>query len=309
MKKSQHANSPPPQESDVIIEPDGTLRISFFWDDLADLPLTFGKRSDRGTDFPVKAFSRAGETAIESLSFPKSEYEKCQLCPKSCGWNRTQRAHPSCGDYHLRVATYGLTLGDEPEIKGKRGSGALMLSGCPLRCPSCHNPEMVKHGTSYSIKEFCDLAFSLVEQGAHNIQILSPTVHFPALRVALEELKKIRFPLPIILKSSGFERIEELKKFDHLVDIYLPDFKFGSCSSWATRARARNYFRVAQAAIHEMIRQVGPLQLDSQGIAQRGVLVRHVLSPLPPEEREEIQGFLHSLNVPVSYLDNWVSLE
>jgi putative pyruvate formate lyase activating enzyme len=292
----------PPQQSDIVITADGRVFVSFLWDDLSPL------KNPSAT--PVAATEPA-PSGRRAMAFPEDEYRHCKLCPKQCGFDRTRARHKTCGDFRLRVATVGLSLGDEPEVRGERGSGAIMLSGCPLKCPSCHNPEMVADGSEASIGEFCDMVDNLHARGAHNIQILSPTVHFPALRVALTELKATGFPLPIILKSSGYESIGELRKLDGLVDVYLPDFKFGSCSSWGARAGVRDYFDVSRRAIEEMFRQVGALQRNGDGTVYRGVLVRHVRAPLPPHERHEIESFLASLpnGIGVSYSDNFVNLE
>lgn len=276
--------------------------VSFLWDDLEPL---------KNPSAPPVAATNSTPPSRRALAFPKSEYRHCKLCPKQCGFDRTRARHKTCGDYRLRVAAVGLSLGDEPEVRGERGSGVIMLSGCPLKCPSCHNPEMVADGTAVSIDEFSGMVYDLLARGAHNIQILSPTVHMPALRVVLAELKASGFPLPIILKSSGYESIEELRKLDGLVDVYLPDFKFGSCSPWSTRAGVRDYFDITRHAIAEMFRQVGALLRNADGTIRRGVLVRHVRAPLPPHERHEIESFLASLpnGIGVSYSDNFVNLE
>jgi putative pyruvate formate lyase activating enzyme len=154
---------------------------------------------------------------------------------------------------------------------------------------------MVASGEATDAAGFFAICDRLRKDGAHNIQILSPTVHLPALRVLLKVLKGTAFPLPIILKSSGFESVAELRKLEGLVDIYLPDLKFGSCSAWAVRAGVRNYFFVAREAIEEMIRQTGNLSTNEQGIALKGVLVRHVEAPLPAAEKREILDYLDSL--------------
>ena len=294
------------QQSDITISPDGTVHISFLWDDLRDLaglpPL---EHSEAALSLPPWAAPN-GE-----LSLASPEYASCKLCPKACGFNREAKAHPRCGDSLLRVSNVGLTMGDEPVIRGTRGSGAIMLAGCPLKCPSCHNPEKVAHGEAVDGTGFLRLCEGLLQQGAHNIQILSPTVHLPALRVALRALKESGFPLPIVLKSSGFERVEEIEKLAGLVDVYLPDLKFGSCSAWAVRAGVRNYFAVAKDAIEAMIRQAGPFRADGQGLALSGVLVRHVSAPLPETEKAELHAFLAGLEgrAEVSVLDTFVSLE
>ncbi|MGZ3720188.1 MAG: radical SAM protein [Bdellovibrionota bacterium] len=289
------------QQSDITIGPDGTVHISFLWDDLSDLA---------GLPPAEKAHAREW-IAPASVSLASAEYAECRLCPKQCGFDRIAARHPRCGDSLLRVSNVGLTMGDEPSIRGTRGSGAIMLAGCPLKCPSCHNPEKVANGEAVTAEEFFALCGSLLASGAHNVQILSPTVHLPALRALLRELKASGFPIPIVLKSSGFERVEEIRALNGLIDIYLPDLKFGSCSAWAVRAGVRNYFEVARECIEEMISQVGPLEFDAEGVARRGVLVRHVEAPLPTQEKEEIRAYLASLKgrAEVHFNPHFVNLE
>ncbi len=301
-----------PAQSDIVITPDGRVHISFFWSELEPLRAALRGTAPNPSAQPpaVPAVSApAGTTA--ALDVPIDEYRACTLCPRACGFDRTARVHPLCGDATLRVSTWGLTLGDEEPIRGTRGSGAVMLGGCPLTCPSCHNPEMVRGGRPTSPAELADIAWELARQGAHNLQILSPTVHLPALRVVLGELKRARYPLPVVWKSSGYESVEELRKLAGLVDIYLPDLKYGPRSAWARQAGAPDYFEVARAALSEMSSQAGPLRLDNDGVAVRGVLVRHVQAPLPDEERDRVRALLRSLppGVVASEMDTFVRLE
>ena len=186
-----------------------------------------------------------------------------------------------------------------------------MFGGCSLTCPSCHNPEMVAGGKSLSISELVDLCYRLLEQGAHNIQFLSPTVHFPALQVALTALKTADFPLPIVFKSSGYESLPQIQKFAGLVDVWLPDLKYGPNSAWAVRAGVADYFEVATQAILGMYELVGPKCLGPDGLLQRGVLVRHVMAPLPKDERQAIKQFLEDLpeGILVSLCHDFVDLE
>lgn len=298
------------QQSDIVIDPTGRIYISFLWDDLRDVPAQVSGFPNVSESIPPHENDWAIPVIKENFKH-LNEFLNCQLCPKKCGFNRLEKTHPTCGDYQLRVATSGITFGDEPEIRGSRGSGAIMLSGCPLKCPSCHNPEKVAHGAVTSIESFVKLCRDLLLKGAHNIQILSPTVHLPSLITALKVLKGNSLPIPIILKSSGYEAVDQLQRLSGLVDIYLPDFKFGSCSQWARRAGVRDYFEKSKLGIAEMIRQVGPVQFDSEGVLKRGVLVRHVESPLPFEEKEQIRSFLDNLpaGVLVSRQSNFVMLE
>ena len=299
-----------PQQSDIIIEPGGKIHISFLWEDLRDIPNLIND-IEVATQLTHTLSSGWNPTQFKIEESVLSEYESCELCPKKCGFNRLNKRHPTCGDFNLRVATYGMSVGDEPEIRGTRGSGAIMLSGCPLKCPSCHNPEKVADGAVVSGDDFIGICKTLYEQGAHNIQILSPTVHLPALRATLRFLKSNGFPIPIIFKSSGYESVEQLKTLEGLVDVYLPDFKFGQCSQWGQRAGVKNYFDKAVEATQEMYRQVGALIVNEENLAIKGVLVRHVGAPLPLEEKTQIRSFLNQLpeGVRVSYQDNFVLLE
>jgi putative pyruvate formate lyase activating enzyme len=289
------------RQSDIVITADGKIHISFLWDDLADLALPSAEEV-----YPALSWTPPLTLPVFSLT----EYESCELCPKACGFNRVSSLHPTCGDEKLRVSNSGLSLGDEREIRGTRGSGIIMLSGCPLTCPSCHNPEKVAHGNETSPQEFMGLCADLLAQGAHNIQILSPTVHLPALRMVLQALKDSGFPLPVIFKSSGYESVSELKKLKGLVDVYLPDFKFGSCSEWGKKSGVKDYFEQSTLAIEEMRAQTGAAVLDANGLITRGVLIRHVEAPLPVSEKKQIKDYLDGLkDVIISYQDTFTDLE
>jgi len=312
MRRLQRQETPKiPQQSDIVIDSDGRVHVSFFWDDLKTLhgllplestPSRIANSIVRPTYLPL--FTDAPDI--------QGEYKTCRLCPKKCGFDRLSQKHPKCGDWQLRVSTAGLSTGDEPVVSGHRGSGVVMLGGCPLKCPSCHNPEMVSGGKPISQLDLFRLAWDLAEQGAHNLQLLSPTVHIPALISVLNELKKAGYPLPIIFKSSGYEAVDQLTRFSGLIDVYLPDFKFGPHSSWGNRAGVRDYFQVVTETIKEMLRQVGMLEIGPEGTVQRGVIVRHVRAPLPAEETAKIEFILagfSKLGAQISLLDNFVSLE
>ena len=150
----------------------------------------------------------------------------------------------------------------------------------------------------------------MLAQGAHNIQILSPTVHFAKLKVLLKHLKKNKFPIPILLKSSGVESIGWLNQFLGLVDIFVPDFKYGPCSKFAVRSGFENYFVQAQRTINHMIKLVGKPVLEN-GVLTRGVLIRHVKAPIPEDERNKIYNYLESLGdkALISINDNFINLE
>ena len=282
-----------PQQSDIIIHPDGSVSLSFLWKE--DLHL---QQTRTASDIPL---------FFEGGSFG---YDECEMCPKQCGFNRVEGVHPRCGDEFLRVSTWGVSMGDEASIRGSHGSGAIMLAGCPLSCPSCHNPEMVQTGFVVNDREFVEICYELEAKSVHNIQILSPTVHMGRLLPILKFLKKKKFKTPILFKSSGIESMEYLKKLRGLVDIYLPDFKYGPSSSFAKRAGFNDYFELAQGNVLEMLDQVGPAKYEN-GALLSGVLIRHVMAPIDNIERRAIYQFLDFLKdrCEISKMDNFVNLE
>lgn len=302
MRKTSSLKRSIAKQSDIVIHPNGEISVSFLWDDFVSSPE------------PALVSSRVDKSIPDALDWDENtrhEYQSCQMCPKACGFNRIKARHPRCGGQDLRIGTWGITFGDEPQIKGRRGSGAIMISQCPLTCPSCHNPEMVAGGTPVTAQEFLEICYELQSQGAHNIQILSPTVHMAKLIVLLRHLKDSQFSLPIVLKSSGVESLEYLRRLDTLVDVYLPDFKYGPRSSFAQRAGFKNYFELAQQNLTEMLRQVGVPQYAADGTLTKGVLVRHVLAPLPQEEREVLLAHLKTLQnqIVVAINPHFVNLE
>ncbi len=309
MKKRNQSSSPRKRtfQSDIVVDEDGGVHISFFGPEL--LHLIPERIATPLTDKPwsLKLTSNFQKTDV------RDEYAHCMMCPKKCGFNRLKSTHGTCGDAVLRVSNHGLSFGDEKELSQGGGSGLLFLSGCPLTCPSCINPEKVRNdGDACSTMDFLQMVESLYRKGANNIQILSPTVHLPELKVALTILKQQAFPLPIIFKSSGYESVIELRKFEGLVDIYVPDYKFSNSCYWKKQSGANDYHEVFLEALVEMYRQAGSILKNESGVLQKGVMIRHVKNPyLSQEERKQIDEFLNHqpADILVSILDNFVVLD
>lgn len=204
----------------------------------------------------------------------------CAVCPRQCGADRENGEMGFCqSDGTLRVARAALHFWEEPPISGEKGSGAVFFTGCSLRCRYCQNWEISvgeNRGKPVTPEELSRLFFSLIEQGAHNINLVTPTHFVPLLRQALL-LKKL--PVPVVYNTSGYERVETLKALEGMVDIYLPDFKYAQPQLAAALSRAPDYPRTALSAIGEMVRQVGPPVYDEGGLMKRGVLIRHLVLP------------------------------
>ena len=203
----------------------------------------------------------------------------CNLCPRRCGAARTDTAGGGfCAMPALPVvARAALHFWEEPCISGQRGSGTVFFSGCNLRCVFCQNGKISREnfGKAVTVPRLGEIFRRLVDQGAHNINLVTPTHFAPAIREALER----PLPVPVVWNSGGYELPETLQTMEGRVQIYLPDLKYADGRLAARYSGAPDYFAVATAAIREMYRQVGPCVFDGDGILQRGVVIRHLLLP------------------------------
>lgn len=210
---------------------------------------------------------------------------RCRLCPRRCNVPRDGPAGEDarlglCGmGRELRIARAALHFWEEPPISGTRGSGAVFFTGCGLRCRFCQNYEISrgeKPGRAVTPGELSGIFFSLIEQGAHNINLVSPSHFVPGIR---EALLRQKLPVPVVYNSSGYERPETLRALEGLADIYLPDFKYMDKRLAEGLSGAEDYPEAAAAAIGEMVRQVGEPVYDKDGMMVRGVLIRHLILP------------------------------
>lgn len=207
-------------------------------------------------------------------------YKACRLCPRLCGKPRDPLG--GAGVCHMgglpRVARAALHHWEEPCISGTRGSGTVFFSGCPLGCVFCQNGAISQGGFGEAVapEGLARLFAVLVEQGAHNINLVSPTPYVPAILAALAIYRP---RVPVVYNTGGYERLETLKLLSGWVDIYLPDLKYMDSQAAARYSGAPDYPEVAQRAIAEMARQTGPAQYDDNGLMLRGTLVRHLILP------------------------------
>ena len=210
----------------------------------------------------------------------------CSLCPRRCHAVRDERGGGVCGaPKGARLARAALHFGEEPCISGTRGSGALFFSGCPLHCRFCQNEAISQRGFGKTVTaaRLAAIFRELEAQGAHNLNLVSPTPYVPVIRQAL----RLYTPsIPIVYNTSGYERLETLRALDGVVDVYLPDLKYPDNELALALSGVSNYVEVATAAVLEMARQTGPMQLDADGIATRGTMVRHLV--LPGQTRRSI---------------------
>ena len=203
----------------------------------------------------------------------------CSLCPRRCGALRTgTEGGGFCGMPALPVvARAALHFWEEPCISGTRGSGTVFFSGCNLGCVFCQNGSISygRFGRPVTIPRLREIFQELIAQGAHNINLVTPTHFAPAIREALEA----PLAVPVVWNSGGYELPEALRTLEGKVQIYLPDLKYADSALAAQYSGAPDYFEAATAAIREMFRQVGRCVWDADGVLQRGVIIRHLLLP------------------------------
>lgn len=216
--------------------------------------------------------------------------QQCRLCPRNCGAERTGEGRGACqSGATMRIARAALHFWEEPPISGTKGSGAVFFTGCPLGCIYCQNREISQSpcppGRDVTPSELSAIFFDLVAQGAHNINLVTPTHFVPLIREALLEKP---LPVPVVYNTSGYERPETLRLLHGLVDIYLPDFKYAESSLAAVLSHAPDYPETALSAIREMVRQAGLPEYGEDGMMKRGVLIRHLI--LPGHTRNSIQA-------------------
>ena len=174
------------------------------------------------------------------------------------------------------VARAGLHFWEEPCVSGARGSGAVFFSGCVLRCVYCQN-HAISHenfGKPVSVERLREIFWELIGQGAHNINLVSPTPFAPTIREALAE----PLPVPVVWNTGGYERVETLRSLEGKVQVWLPDLKYVDSGLSQDLSGAADYFDAASAAIEEMVRQTGDYVLEA-GLLKRGVLIRHLMLP------------------------------
>jgi len=207
---------------------------------------------------------------------------RCSLCPWECKVNRKKGETGICqAGYDLTVAKALPHFGEEPALTGNNGSGTIFFTHCNLRCQFCQNYQISQQHLGYPMYsgQLADAMISLQKKGCHNINFVSPTHFLPMIVKAIGEAASKGLTLPLVYNSNGYERTEVLKLLDGIIDIYLPDAKYGD-DRWAQElSKAKHYTQYNISALKEMYRQVGHLKTNEKGIAERGLIIRHLVLP------------------------------
>jgi len=246
---------------------------------------------------PVSPSYRSLTTAQwrRKIDFFRSNFSPCRLCPRTCGAEREEDRKGVChAGKQIKIASQNLHFGEEPPISGLRGSGTVFFSGCTLKCLFCQNYPISQlfHGEFYSVEQLAAVFLSLQKRGAHNINLVSPTPYLHHIASALEIASSQGLNIPLVCNTSGYERVEVVAELADIVDIYLPDLKYGSSDDsrqlGLKLSRVGDYFENAVGAIAEMFRQTGPLRLDEDEVALRGTVIRHLIIPGHPGNSVEV---------------------
>lgn len=241
------------------------------------------------------------------FSYPS--YQDCTLCPRMCHADR-RISTGFCGcPAALYVARAALHMWEEPCISGSRGSGTVFFTGCTLRCCFCQNFQLSHHGLGkeLSIHKLAEIFLSLQEQGAHNLNLVTPTQFLPHILEALA-LARPRLTIPVVYNCGGYERLETIHALKGYVDIYLPDLKYFSTSLSEKYSQAPDYFQAASEAILQMVQQVGPPVLEEgSGLMKRGVIIRHMVLPGAKEDSIQLLRWMKSSLPENGYLISLLS--
>ena len=243
-------------------------------------------------DLSIAELRRRAHEAVAALA-------ECRLCPRDCGVDRLRGKWSACktGRY-ARVSSAFAHFGEEDCLRGWNGSGTIFFAHCNLRCVFCQNfdiSQAIRPGEPDEAMypdEIAGLMLSLQALGCHNINFVTPEHAVPQVLEALVPAVQRGLRLPIVYNTSAYDSLESLAWMDGIVDIYMPDFKLWSASASKTYLKAEEYPKAARAAIGEMHRQVGPLVFNEEGLATRGLLIRHLVMPGMLDETRAILAWI-----------------
>lgn len=251
---------------------------------------------------------REFEEKIEAL-FDK--LKSCSICPRSCKVDRTKGQLGYCKTGFLPfVSSYGPHFGEESVLVGFNGSGTIFFTSCNLGCIFCQNYEIsqLRIGDEISFEDLARIMIKLQQLGCHNINLVSPTHQIPQIVKSLKIARSMGLKIPIVYNTNAYDSVETLKILEGIIDIYMPDAKYSDNNVVRELSDAPSYFEVMKEAIKEMQRQVGDLLLNGNGIAVRGLIVRHLVLPNELAGSELIFKFLSqsvSKNVFLNIMDQY----
>ncbi len=228
------------------------------------------------------------------VSIAYEHLHDCDLCGRKCHIDRYEQVGSCNTGARAVVSSYGPHFGEEDPLRGHQGSGTIFFAWCNLNCQYCQNYEISQRGQGHKIEpeELARMMLSLQERGCHNINLVSPTHVTAQILAGLLIATEAGLRLPLVWNTGGYDSLITLELLDGVVDIYMPDMKYAEAAVGRKYSKVENYPAVNQAAVKEMHRQVGDLKLDKDGIALRGLLVRHLVLPEGLAGTPEVARFL-----------------
>lgn len=236
---------------------------------------------------------------------------QCDICPRNCGVNRITGEVGICGvAERVWISSYGPHHGEEDPLRGINGSGTIFFSGCNLKCLYCQNADISQKLTGMEIttRDLADLMLELQGMGCHNVNLVSPTHVVPQIVGAIFLAAEDGLTLPVVYNTGGYDALQTLQLLDGIIDIYMPDMKYSDENIGRDLSGIPSYPAVNQAAVLEMHRQVGDLKISSIGIAERGLLIRHLVLPNKLAGSKEILQFISeqvSVNTYLNIMDQY----
>ncbi len=247
----------------------------------------------------------------DRIAEAKQRLSPCRVCPRHCKVDRLADERGVCQTgAKAVVSSYAPHFGEESPLVGSGGSGTIFLTHCNLLCVFCQNYEIshLGQGVETDSGQLAAMMVSLQRQGCHNINFVTPSHVVPQIVEALPKAIEKGLTVPLVYNSSGYDSPDTLSLLEGIFDIYMPDFKFWTKESGKRFAKAADYAEAARKAILEMHRQVGDLEMDEEGVAIKGLLVRHLVMPGGLDETREILNFLAqevSVNTYVNVMDQY----
>ena len=242
----------------------------------------------------------------KNAQIAKKRLAACNLCPRNCVVNRLEGDKGVCQTgVQAYISSYNAHFGEEAPLVGENGSGTIFFTHCNLNCLFCQNFDISQEGQGQEItdEQLAQVMLSLQKAGCHNINFVTPSHVVPQILSALIIAAGEGLHLPLVFNTSAYDKVSTLKLLDGIVDIYMPDFKFWDPEVARMACNAEDYPEIARKALLEMHRQVGDLAINSEGIAQRGLLVRHLVLPQGQAGTRKIMHFLATRISTNSYVN------
>jgi putative pyruvate formate lyase activating enzyme len=241
-------------------------------------------------------------------------YKNCNLCERKCNINRYQKIGLCGASNKLKVARAALHYWEEPCISDETGSGTIFFSHCNLKCLFCQNKKISTcgYGKEITISRLADICIELQEQGANNINLVTPTHYIPSIIKGIKKAKRKGLNIPIVYNTSTYETLESLKALRGLVDIYLPDLKYNDDNLGMKYSNVKNYFEIATRNIKEMYNQVGKPIFNEKGLMQKGIIVRVLLLPNHVDDAKKILEYLYNTyqdNIYISIMNQYTPVQ